>query len=170
VLDNEHLHDTRHLRHLIYLSMANDGVDLAEAQRIADKASAANKRLHISGLLLYSSRHFVQVLEGPQDVVNRLYHRISQDRRHTRVELMAYYPVVRRQYARWNMGLALFDELDWSGHVTPLDDPDSRHEAAQHFERHPARITSPYELSADRLQFMLASAATRLDYAELHLG
>src|SRR5688572_12980573 len=48
-----------------------------------------NKALDITGLLLYKGGNFMQVLEGPDEVVNSLYEKIKIDPRHKDVTVIS---------------------------------------------------------------------------------
>lgn len=66
-------------------------------------ARSHNKSLGITGALLMSADHFVQVLEGEEDVVRGLYAAIAEDPRHDSVELLEDGMVPERVFARWSM-------------------------------------------------------------------
>lgn len=66
-------------------------------------ARSGNKKQGVTGALLVSDDHFVQVLEGEEDVVRALYARIATDPRHDDVELIETTPDTPRVFARWAM-------------------------------------------------------------------
>lgn len=78
-------------------------------QRILDSARTNNNRLHLSGMLVFDSRHFLQVLEGPRAQLSVIFGRIASDPRHRRIELMEVIPVHMRRFAQWSMGFAAAD-------------------------------------------------------------
>jgi hypothetical protein len=131
---------------LTYASTIGYDLSLAEAQRIAQRAASKNQSLGVTGLLLLSPKHFVQVLEGPTDTVNHLYLRVGQDPRHERVVLLHYQHVVRRQYPDWAMGLVPMLESDWSALA-------SAHSPQGEF--------SPYQMDSLAVQTLFARARTR---------
>lgn len=97
------------LTRLIYASEPTEALAPATVQHIVDRARSNNDRLHLSGMLAFDSRHFLQVLEGPRADLSALYGRIAADPRHRRIELLEVAPVHERRFARWSMGFAAAD-------------------------------------------------------------
>jgi hypothetical protein len=87
----------------------------ADLKRILDSAIRHNKAAGITGGLVFSRNHFVQVLEGIQPAVTRAFSRIMVDRRHTEITLIEAKPITERSFAAWSMGYAgdapLFDAI-----------------------------------------------------------
>ncbi|WP_428542897.1 BLUF domain-containing protein [Rhodopila sp.] len=68
-------------------------------------ASRRNNELdNITGALLFTTSGFAQVLEGPRDVVERTFERISGDPRHADVTVLSFTPTERRSFPDWSMG------------------------------------------------------------------
>lgn len=65
----------------------------------------ANDSMGITGLLVSDSSAYLQVLEGEQDVVDKLYAKIKADYRHKNVELIRYDSIsyATRQFKSWGM-------------------------------------------------------------------
>ena len=107
--------------HLAYVSDAQL-VDPSEAEqqellewqlkRILDAAHSNNSAAGVTGALLFSGRHFAQVLEGPQAAINERYRRIAEDTRHNNVTTLLYEPAGERQFADWSMALCGAEEVD----------------------------------------------------------
>ena len=55
---------------------------------------------------------FLQVLEGGRSAVNKLYHRIASDSRHSDVELLFYEEIGERTFAGWAMGQVNMSRLN----------------------------------------------------------
>ncbi|MGB0716448.1 MAG: BLUF domain-containing protein [Phycisphaerae bacterium] len=104
------------LYHLIYVSRATVPVDNEVLARIKTAASTHNPRSGITGLLLYSRGHFIQLLEGPRSAITNLYDHICVDNRHADVELLLLTPVSERFYPSWAMGVydleSFSDQMD----------------------------------------------------------
>lgn len=87
------------------------------------KANYANRRDDITGCLWFGPRRFFQVLEGPQDKINRLYRKIRSDTRHYGVKLISYSTTEERQFSRWSLAHVAHQEdqvieqliLDYTG-------------------------------------------------------
>lgn len=94
------------LIHLIYASVAT--LDFGEAQlaELLQQSREANKRLGLTGILLYSEGSFFQVLEGEPTVVDQLYERIIADKRHERAILIIREPIAKRSFGSWSMGFS----------------------------------------------------------------
>ena len=86
------------------------------------RSRAHNEPAGITGVLLYGASQFLQVLEGPAEVVRPLYARIAADPRHSRFEKLADGPVARREFADWHMSFALVPGAYFQGllgYLTP---------------------------------------------------
>lgn len=92
---------------LVYQSQATPLFDAAALEVLLRKARTHNQMHHLTGLLLYVKGRFLQVLEGPEPALSRLYGLIQQDPRHTQVQTLAYEPVVARAFPDWRMGYAM---------------------------------------------------------------
>lgn len=90
---------------LYYTSLAREDMDLAECRRLVAQAQARNALQDITGVLLYDSRHFLQVIEGEFEAVTQLYQRIARDPRHSKVKQLCMMGIKSRHYQRWSMGL-----------------------------------------------------------------
>jgi hypothetical protein len=62
-----------------------------------------NRRLGVTGALMISDDAFVQVLEGDEAVVRKLYGTICEDARHQDVTLLRDEVVEDRRFGRWAM-------------------------------------------------------------------
>ena len=78
---------------LIYFSTARLGLGSADLEDILSRAVAHNLAHGVTGVLLFNGRNFLQVLEGPRQLVEQLYERITGDPRHTGVTLIKTEPV-----------------------------------------------------------------------------
>ena len=91
---------------LVYASAAKNEFTTAELAELLAGARTRNTELEVSGLLLYKSRSFLQVLEGEPDRVEPLYERIGKDRRHDHILVIARRSVEERTFSGWSMGFA----------------------------------------------------------------
>ena len=62
-----------------------------------------NRKLGITGLLLYRARSFCQFLEGEEAVVTALFNQIRSDNRHRNVALVYQEPIESRSFSGWSM-------------------------------------------------------------------
>lgn len=97
------------LTHLIYCSAAIPALSPADLGAILEIARRKNSQLSVTGMLLYSSGSFFQVLEGDEATVMELFARIADDRRHTNATMIIREPIARRAFGDWTMGFAEID-------------------------------------------------------------
>lgn len=78
--------------------------EVASAIRgILGASQANNRRVGVTGALLFNDGCFGQVLEGPQGAVEATFERIQMDDRHGAVTLLAFEPVAERAFGNWSM-------------------------------------------------------------------
>lgn len=100
---------------LLYTSVAASELGTRQLHELLVEARKANTARGVTGMLLYKQGNFMQVLEGEQDIVVELSHRIARDPRHEHVFTLHAAEVAARQFPDWSMG---FRDLDHS----PMDD------------------------------------------------
>ena len=92
---------------LIYRSQLNLSLPPTELRELVERARIRNANLNITGVLLARGSDVLQILEGSEESVLTLFHKIRDDRRHSGVvELMRDYGP-RRRFE--NVGMLLFD-------------------------------------------------------------
>ncbi|EIC84971.1 diguanylate phosphodiesterase [Serratia sp. M24T3] len=92
---------------IIYRSHLCDNVSVEILAGLAADANVRNQLFDVTGILLFNGSHFFQLLEGPEEAVNKIYDNICSDNRHNNlVELMRDYAPERRF---GNVGMELFD-------------------------------------------------------------
>jgi len=92
------------LSRLIYASEAVVDLNPAILDDLLARARTKNRLLDITGLLLFDSRYFLQVLEGEREKISALYARLLQDPRHQRVALLRFEEIDQRFFGSWKMG------------------------------------------------------------------
>lgn len=101
---------------LFYVSATSSPYGSNVVKDILRVSRRNNWRLDVTGCLLFSGRHFGQVLEGSKPVVVALAARIAADARHERVRVLSEATSATRFYNDWAMGylhdLSLEDELE----------------------------------------------------------
>lgn len=97
---------------LLYVSRAVGPQTTAVTDSILSVAQSANRQRGITGVLCQGQGLYLQVLEGERSVINRLYNRITQDRRHQDVELLVLEEISQRRYADWSMAHVILSEDD----------------------------------------------------------
>lgn len=71
---------------------------------IAIESSRNNQMSNISGILMGVGNHFLQVLEGKEDVLEKLLAKIEKDPRHTDLRVIYKGELEERVFGRWSMG------------------------------------------------------------------
>jgi hypothetical protein len=114
------------LYRLIYCSrnvILQASPDAAMEQAIGAILSTArphNKANNVTGALLFTASGFAQVLEGPREVVERTFERISTDPRHADVTVLSFTPTERRSFPDWPMGFSGQMAPDAADPLAPL--------------------------------------------------
>ena len=91
-----------HLSFLIYASTRRNGVTI-DLEELLRQARQSNRDRLITGILLFSGYHFVQVLEGGRQVINETFGRIARDDRHDDVQLLCVDEIGERRFGDWSM-------------------------------------------------------------------
>jgi hypothetical protein len=94
----------RSMQQLVYVSNAVTTFNDDALRVLLARARSNNTALGVSGMLLHQTGTFLQVLEGEDSVVDRLYERISHDPRHAHVLLLTRDEIAQRNFADWSMG------------------------------------------------------------------
>lgn len=113
------------LEHLVYLSRARPGLGSVDVRAILGSAQVNNRRKDVTGLLLFTGRHFLQVLEGRVADLDALVRVIQRDERHECLHVLSRQIIRRRRYGEWAMGFAeSLDDADALESIFLETDPD----------------------------------------------
>lgn len=93
------------LRQMFYLSRAATTLTDVEIRQIVQTSQRNNRRKDITGCLLYSGKHFAQVLEGDAAALDELVARIAKDSRHSGFVVVIDRDVSVRRFPDWSMGI-----------------------------------------------------------------
>jgi hypothetical protein len=98
------------LRSLIYKSHCKNLANWDLVNSILASSSRNNPENEITGVLVATESHFLQVLEGEFVVLNATFERIARDKRHNMLQLISFTEIKERQFSDWAMhGIGLFD-------------------------------------------------------------
>jgi hypothetical protein len=92
------------LSQLVYVSAASPGFTLSDLEDVLRVARERNARNAVTGMLLFETSSFLQVLEGDGTRIEALFNKIQADPRHTRSVLLLREPIEQRSFADWTMG------------------------------------------------------------------
>lgn len=96
--------DEPELIQCIYTSAAARPFEAEELTALLVAARRHNEQQGLTGMLLYSEGSFFQVLEGPAEAVDALYHRIELDPRHVLMTKLIRESIKERSFEDWTMG------------------------------------------------------------------
>ncbi|WP_437192631.1 BLUF domain-containing protein [Planctomicrobium sp. SH527] len=97
------------MRQLIYKSDTTVTFSNAEISRLLMKARAQNDIHEVTGILVRHGNSFLQVLEGPVEVVDDLFNRIASDPRHKSIQVLRRAEIEERDFADWSMAFVYTD-------------------------------------------------------------
>lgn len=83
-----------------------------EIDDLVYKSLSYNASKTISGILLFRSGIFLQLLEGDQQEVEKLFKKIETDSRHANLVVLFRQNTDRRIFPEWDMGLKILSDLD----------------------------------------------------------
>ena len=111
------------LERLVYRSKATHKLGSLHLFNLLSLCREKNKRLDITGHLLYTEEIFVQCIEGPPASIEHLWQSLKRDERHYEIELISRGPLAERRFADWSMAFssyAHFNRYNISGFF-PVD-------------------------------------------------
>jgi hypothetical protein len=89
---------------LIYVSSDSRQLDRSDVAEMLDSAVRHNAANDVTGMLLYYSGNFMQVLEGEETAIDEVMSRISADDRHQDITEISRKTVPSRDFREWSMG------------------------------------------------------------------
>jgi len=98
------------IRQLVYISRSVKLMKSADLLPLLEQARKRNESRNITGMLLYKDRSFIQLLEGPDTVVEEVFSSISADCRHMKVKTIINMQVAERSFSKWSMGFHSLNE------------------------------------------------------------
>ena len=104
---------------LLYCSQGTPGMSDAKIQDILTVARRNNKARGITGVLVHGGGMFMQVLEGPEHAVLRLYVKILDDPRHSGCQIIHVTPANEPVFRDWSMAMINSDPLEFQ-HIAEL--------------------------------------------------
>ncbi len=87
----------------VYASVATEAMPKSKLYKLLSQARVNNKLNNITGLLIYVDGVFLQVLEGPAEVVSVLLETIKNDSRHKELKIIYKTDIEERLFSSWKM-------------------------------------------------------------------
>ncbi len=96
---------------IVYISKFAQNSDSAETvlSNIVEYSKHRNKELGITGVLFYENGHFLQALEGDENIIRSKYEKISRDQRHDEVIKIIDKPIESRSFPDWSLDTFYID-------------------------------------------------------------
>ncbi len=91
---------------LVYVSQAEHPMDRDALNEILQKSRINNKKLDITGVLLYENGSFFQLIEGKEKPIRALYKKICNDKRHKHIAKVIEIKSHEKNFSQWSMGHA----------------------------------------------------------------
>lgn len=105
------------LHQFVYISHQVDEFTLEGLRELMIQSRAKNKRLELTGLLLFDPPLFFQVLEGPEASIKQIAADIKADKRHRDMDIIyANDNLFEREFSRWRMGFRFLGTGDESSY------------------------------------------------------
>ncbi|WP_435744985.1 BLUF domain-containing protein [Microbacterium sp. PMB16] len=92
------------LMSLVYRSTAAAPFRSTALDHLLAQCRSLNGDRDVTGMLLYRGERFIQVLEGPAEVVRRLARTIGTDPRHRDMRVLIEESIDERRFEDWTMG------------------------------------------------------------------
>ena len=121
------------------------------------KAKRKNKRLKITGCIVYADNKFIQLIQGPKDAITDLYKEIKADKRHFKIITLLEQSTEQKIWSDWSMAM-----LDFSGNVKQV--MNSRILLESYLEN-----VTPKEKESDSYKVFRASVNDLLNASEQHV-
>lgn len=110
--------------HLVYTSYSTAPFSEEELIQLLNQSRVSNKKLDITGMLVYLDNKFIQVLEGERAAVVKLYEKIAGDPRHKKVALLLEGNTRERIFKDWSMGFKKITNNEFE-ELTGFKDPEN---------------------------------------------
>ena len=88
---------------LTYQSRAVTRPSESDLERLVTEARDRNRRLGVTGMLLYDNGRYLQTLEGPPDGLAAIWSSIRRDARHRDIEVLTEHMVSGRLFSDWDL-------------------------------------------------------------------
>ena len=94
------------MKNIVYVSNAVKLLDNNELLNILNTARKNNAKRGVTGVLLYSDRIFIQLLEGEDADVDHIFGEIEKDIRHKNMITLIDEEIHTKDFPEWSMGFS----------------------------------------------------------------
>ena len=106
------MHTSTDIQEIIYVSTLAADEPLRAVADIAAKSRSTNRRLNITGLLVFDGMNFCQQLEGSEQAIAGVMARIHEDPRHTQVTVVHQGPLDKRRFWNFSLGYTSAEDIE----------------------------------------------------------
>lgn len=89
---------------IVYVSFSVKDLTENDLEELLVDIRKRNKVQKVTGLLLYNDGTFIQLIEGKTGIIQNLYEKIKNHRRHSNVVLLLDESIKKRAFPDWTMG------------------------------------------------------------------
>tara|TARA_R110000868_G_scaffold32076_1_gene117065 strand:- start:10291 stop:10722 length:432 start_codon:yes stop_codon:yes gene_type:complete len=95
---------------LTYRSVASSSISEKDILEILNEAKTFNFQNNITGCLVFYDNHFIQILEGDENIIKQIFSKIVIDSRHSNVQVLSEGIKKERFFPDWNMAYSDMNE------------------------------------------------------------
>ncbi len=110
------------MKSLTYVSNAAVPINKEELERILNSSLKNNSAADVTGMLVYHDSTFIQVLEGPEEAVDRIYGVVQHDDRHENLVVLNESQIEDREFGKWEMGFRFIEPGEDLGQFTSFQE------------------------------------------------
>lgn len=98
------------ITYIVYLSYMTKNYTIEEMNELLDSFRRNNEIHDITGLMLYKDGNVIQLIEGKEDDVLKLYNNISNDKTHIHIIKLLHKQAENRMFSDWKMGFVNYNK------------------------------------------------------------
>lgn len=99
------------LKQIIYTSQSIDKITYQQIEAINHSSVAHNQQYNITGLLLYTDKKFIQIIEGKEKNIDYLFFdRIKNSNFHHSIEIVSESPIIEKRFSSWSMNYFVLEQ------------------------------------------------------------
>lgn len=98
---------------LVYLSSASPPLSEEDLNALLEECHFNNTQNHITGILVYLDASIIQLIEGEEYEVQRLFRRIQVDKRHKCIITLYSGKVEERLFPNWSMAYKMLTKSEF---------------------------------------------------------
>ncbi|MBF0266397.1 MAG: BLUF domain-containing protein [Gammaproteobacteria bacterium] len=109
------------IKRIIYTSDASPSFNEKYLPQLVESCQKQNTELGVSGILLYGTGKFLQVLEGDETEIDNIFIRILKDERHQNIIVIEENTIKKKDFENWSMGFSLFNSNELNESLSSIE-------------------------------------------------